>query len=126
VAMGAGGSETAIAAADIALADDDLRRLIFLRGLSRQTVRVIRQNYRLAVATDLVGSLMAVWGRLTPVLGGLMHLGHAAAISLNSGRLLTWKPPRRRRKKPGAPSVRSTSRAGSKSSAGEATKHLGR
>ncbi|MGB7910987.1 MAG: HAD-IC family P-type ATPase, partial [Desulfobaccales bacterium] len=58
VAMGAGGAEAAIAAADIALADSDLSRLLFVRRLSRQTLRVIEQNYWLAVSTDLLGALL--------------------------------------------------------------------
>lgn len=92
VAMGAGGSEAAVATADIALADDDLRKLVFVRQLSQQTRRVIRQNFWLAVTTDLLGSVLAVWGRLSPVLGGMLHVGHALAISANSARMLTWQP----------------------------------
>jgi len=101
VAMGAGGSEAAVAAADISLADDDLHKLIFLRQLSLQTVRVIHQNYWLALTTDLVGAALALWGRLSPVVGGLIHVGHAAAILANSGRLLTWKPADRGRRAAG-------------------------
>jgi cation-transporting P-type ATPase C len=92
VAMGAGGSEPAIAAADIALADDDLRKLIFVRELSQQTLRVIQQNYWLAVGTDLAGSVLALVGILSPLMGGVLHVSHAAAITANSGRLLTWQP----------------------------------
>lgn len=92
VAMGAGGSEPAIAAADIALADDDLRKLIFVRQLSQQTLRVIQQNYWLAVGTDLAGSVLALVGILSPLMGGVLHISHAAAITANSGRLLTWQP----------------------------------
>ena len=66
VAMGAAGSETAIATADIALVDDDLRRLIFVRQLSRQTLCIIQQNYWLALTTDILGALLAVWGPLDP------------------------------------------------------------
>ncbi len=92
VAMGAGGSETAIATADIALVDDDLRRLIYLRQLSCQTLGIIQQNFLLALATDLLGAGLALTGRLTPMVGGVMHVGHAALISANSGRLLSWQP----------------------------------
>ncbi len=92
VAMGAGGSETAIATADIALVDDDLRRLIYLRQLSWQTLGIIQQNFWMALATDLLGVGLALTGRLTPVIGGLLHVGHAALISANSGRLLSWQP----------------------------------
>jgi cation-transporting P-type ATPase C len=92
VAMGAGGSEPAIAAADIALADDDLRKLIFVKQLSQQTLRVIQQNYWLAVGTDLGGSVLALVGLLSPLMGGVLHVSHAVAITANSGRLLTWQP----------------------------------
>jgi cation-transporting P-type ATPase C len=92
VAMGAAGSETAIATADIALVDDDLRRLIFVRQLSRQTLSVIQQNYWLALTTNIVGSLLAVTGRLTPVIGGVLHITHAGLIAANSTRLLSWQP----------------------------------
>ena len=92
VAMGAGGSETAIATADIALVDDDLRRLIFMRQLSQQTLIIIHENYWLALATNILGSLLAVLGRLTPVLGGLLHITHAGLIAANSTRLLSWQP----------------------------------
>jgi manganese/zinc-transporting P-type ATPase C len=91
VALGAAGSETAIATADIALVDDDLRRLIFVRQLSQQTLRVILQNYWLALTTNIAGSLLAVTGRLTPVIGGLLHITHAGLIAANSTRLLSWK-----------------------------------
>jgi cation-transporting P-type ATPase C len=92
VAMGAGGSEPAIAAADIALADDDLRKLIFVKQLSQQTLRVIQQNYWLAVGTDLGGSVLALVGLLSPLMGGVLHVSHAVAITASSGRLLTWQP----------------------------------
>lgn len=92
VALGAGGSEAAIAAADIALVDDDLNKLIYLRQLSCQTLSIIHQNFWLALATDCLGAGLAVVGRLTPVIGGLLHVGHAALISANSGRLLSWQP----------------------------------
>jgi heavy metal translocating P-type ATPase len=92
VAMGAAGSETAIATADIALVDDDLRRLIFVRQLSRQTLCIIQQNFWLALTTDILGALLAIMGHLTPVIGGLMHITHAGLIAANSTRLLSWQP----------------------------------
>jgi cation-transporting P-type ATPase C len=93
VAMGAGGAEAAIAAADIALADSDLSRLLFARRLSRQTLRVIEQNYWLAVSTDIGGALLVIAGRLGPLIGGAIHVLHTLGILLNSSRLLGWQPP---------------------------------
>jgi cation-transporting P-type ATPase C len=59
--MGAGGAETALVAADITLVDNDLQKLLFVRQLSRRTRQVIEQNYWIAVSTDLLGALLALW-----------------------------------------------------------------
>jgi cation-transporting P-type ATPase C len=92
IAMGAGGSEVAVEAADIALADNNLKRLIRLRQLSRQTLRVVEQNHWLAVSTNGVGILLAAAGRLSPLTAGLFHVVHTLGIMLNSRRLLRWVP----------------------------------
>jgi manganese/zinc-transporting P-type ATPase C len=93
VAMGAGGAEAAIAAADIALADSDLSRLLYARRLSRQTLTVIEQNFWGAISTDIIGALLIIWGRLGPLAGGAIHVLHTLGILLNSSRLLGWQPP---------------------------------
>jgi cation-transporting P-type ATPase C len=100
VAMGAGGAEAAIAAADIALADSDLSRLLFVRRLSRQTLRVMEQNYWLAVSTDLFGALLVIAGRLGPLMAGAIHVVHTLGIFLNSSRLLGWQPPQEKSELP--------------------------
>jgi cation-transporting P-type ATPase C len=92
VAMGAGGAEVAIEAADIALADSNLERLIALRQLSHQSLRVVEQNYWLAVSTNVIGVVFGFAGWLSPVMGGLLHIAHTLGIVLNSSRLLGWKP----------------------------------
>jgi cation-transporting P-type ATPase C len=92
IAMGAGGDEAALVAADITLVDNDLQKLLLIRQLSRQTRQVIEQNYWIAVSTDLLGALLALLGRLTPVRASAIGLGHALGIFLNSSRLLTDKP----------------------------------
>jgi heavy metal translocating P-type ATPase len=92
IAMGAGGDEAALVAADITLIDNDLQKLLLIRQLSRQTRQVIEQNYWIAVSTDLLGALLALVGRLTPVRASAIGLGHALGILLNSSRLLRIKP----------------------------------
>ena len=92
VAMGAGGAEVAIEAADIALVDSDLMRLVNLRKLSRKTMQVIEENHWMAVSTNIVGVFLGATGRLAPLWGGLLHVIHSLGIMLNSSRLLSWKP----------------------------------
>lgn len=91
IAMGAGGSDVAIEVADIALADSEMRNLVHLRDLSAATLRVAEQNYYLAVGTNLAGVVLGAVGRLTPAMGGLIHIAHTVGIMLNSARLTGFR-----------------------------------
>ena len=93
VAMGAGGAEVALEAADIALADANLDGLVKVRNLSHQTMKIIDQNHYFAVSTDLMGAALGMVGMLSPVMAGMIHIIHTAGILVNSGRLLSWEPP---------------------------------
>ena len=93
IAMGAGGAEVSMEAADIALADSNLEGLMMVRNLSHKTMQVIEQNHYFAVSTDLMGAGLGMLGLLSPVMAGLIHIIHTGGILLNSGRLLNWEPP---------------------------------
>ncbi|MCP4576846.1 MAG: cation-translocating P-type ATPase [Deltaproteobacteria bacterium] len=93
VAMGAGGAEVSIEAADIALVDSELERLVTLRQLSGKTLRTIEQNYYLATSTNVLGIFMGAFGYLSPVMAGMLHIVHTFGILANSSRLLNWKAP---------------------------------
>ena len=87
IAMGLGGTDVALEAAEIALAGDDLRRLLDLRDLSRQAVRVIRQNYGMSIAVNATGLLVGAGGALSPVAAALLHNGSSLAVVANSARV---------------------------------------
>jgi cation-transporting P-type ATPase C len=93
VAVGAGGSEAAIQAADIALVDGNLYRLIYVRSLSEHTLNVIAQNHWFAIITDVSGAVLGLLGYLSPIMSGLSHVLHTGVIFVNSSRVLAWKPP---------------------------------
>jgi len=93
VAIGAGGAEVALEAADIALADANLEGLIKVRNLSHQTMKVIDQNHYFAITTDLGGAALGMLGMLSPVMAGMIHIFHTAGILFNSSRLLSWELP---------------------------------
>jgi cation-transporting P-type ATPase C len=92
VAMGAGGSEAAIESADITLAASDLEDLVILRLLARKAMITVEQNYRLATTTNIAGILLAAAGWLSPILAGVLHVGHTLGIMLNSSMLIRWEP----------------------------------
>ena len=93
IAMGVGGAEVAMEAADIALADSDLEGLMKVRNLSHKTMTIIDQNHYMAVSTDLIGAALGMMGVLSPIMAGMIHIFHTGGILLNSGRLLSWEPP---------------------------------
>jgi cation transport ATPase len=92
IALGAGGAEAAIEAADIALVDNRLERLVFTRQLSHRTLRIIQQNHWFAVTTDLFGAIFAIIGLLPPILTGATHIVHTLTILTNSSRILSVQP----------------------------------
>ena len=70
IAMGAAGSEVAIHSATIALMNNDLRRLPFLLRLSRETRRVINQNFLLGICFVIGGLVLAAMKLYQPDPGG--------------------------------------------------------
>ncbi|MDY4254583.1 MAG: cation-translocating P-type ATPase [Oscillospiraceae bacterium] len=88
IAMGAMGSDTAIASADIALMNNDLRNLPFLVRLCRKTKKTIYANIVIAFSISFVMIFLAAAGVISPVTGAFLHNIGAFIVLLNSGRIL--------------------------------------
>ncbi len=88
IAMGAAGTDVAVETADIALAGDDLSRLLDVRALGRASVGVIRQNYGLAIAVNAVGLIVGAGGALSPVLAAVLHNASSILVVGNSSRMI--------------------------------------
>ncbi|HVL98356.1 MAG TPA: cation-translocating P-type ATPase [Egibacteraceae bacterium] len=88
IAMGAGGSDVAIEAADVALAGSHLPEVVRLVELGRQTLRVVRQNYGLAIGVNTIGLLAGAGGVLDPMLAAVLHNASSVAVVSNSARLV--------------------------------------
>jgi Cd2+/Zn2+-exporting ATPase len=91
VAMGRGGTDLAVEAADVSLVADELERLPHLLGLSRSALRAIRQNlvFSLGVLALAVG--LTIPGILTPVTGALLHELSSIPVIANSARLIAQR-----------------------------------
>ena len=88
VAMGAAGSEVAIQSATIALMNSDLRRLPFLVRLSRQTRKVINQNFLFGILFIIVGMILASYGVINPIVAAVLHNAGSLIVVFNSARLV--------------------------------------
>ncbi|MGP5558718.1 heavy metal translocating P-type ATPase [Corynebacterium flavescens] len=73
VAMGAAGSPAAIETADIALMADKLPRLPYALGLAQRTVRTMRVNIGIALATVTILLAGVLLGGVTMSIGMLVH-----------------------------------------------------
>ena len=92
IAMATGGTDVAIDAAGLTLASGDLRDVASTIQLSRETVRVIRQNYGLSFALNGIGVIAGLLGYLNPLLAAVLHNAGAIAVVANSSRLIRYKP----------------------------------
>lgn len=94
IALGVTGSEVAIEAADIALVEDSLAGVLYVRDLSQQTIKIVNQNFAIATGTNIAGVVAGALGIMEPVAAGLLHIVHTLGIMANSGRLLKYAPDR--------------------------------
>ncbi len=91
IAMGLAGTDVAVETADVALANDDLQRLLDVGDLGARAVDVIRQNYGMSIAVNAAGLLIGAGGALSPVLAALLHNASSVAVVANSSRLIRYR-----------------------------------
>ena len=87
-AMGAAGTATALETADIAIMDDDPRKIADFIGLSHSAGAVLKQNIGLALGIKLVFLLLAVTGRATLWMAVFADMGASLLVVFNGLRLL--------------------------------------
>ena len=88
VAMGVAGTDVALETADIALMADDLSKLSFAMRLSRQTLRIIRQNIWFSIAVKAVFLVLAVSGWATLWMAVAADMGASLVVIANGLRAL--------------------------------------
>ncbi|UXA08213.1 manganese-exporting P-type ATPase CtpC [Mycobacterium sp. SMC-2] len=91
IAMGLAGTDVAVETADVALANDDLHRLLDVRDLGARAVDVIRENYGMSIAVNAVGLVIGAGGALSPVLAAILHNASSVAVVANSSRLIRYR-----------------------------------
>jgi len=87
-AMGAAGTDTALETADVALMDDDLRKLADFIEISRKTHAILLQNIVLALGIKAVFFVLALMGLATLWMAVFADMGASLIVVFNGLRLL--------------------------------------
>jgi Cd2+/Zn2+-exporting ATPase len=87
-AMGASGTDTAIETADVAIMDDDLRKIPAFIRLSRTTAVILKQNITLALGIKAIFLVLTLMGRGTMWMAVFADMGASLLVVLNGLRLL--------------------------------------
>ena len=88
IAMGSIGSDAALETADVALMDDDLRKIPALIRLSRSTHRILLQNISFALGLKAVFLILTLLGYGTMWMAVFADMGASLLVVLNGLRLL--------------------------------------
>jgi Cd2+/Zn2+-exporting ATPase len=88
LAMGAAGSDAAIETADVAIMDDDLRKIAAFIRLSRRSVAILRQNIALALGLKGLVLALTVCGYGSMLLAVFADMGTSLLVIGNGLRVL--------------------------------------
>lgn len=73
---------------DIALVDDEVRKLPHLVALSRRMMTTIKINMSFSMGLNFLAIVLAIIGTLNPVVGALVHNAGSVLVITNSAFLL--------------------------------------
>ena len=89
IAMGGGGTQAALEAADIALMTDDLGKIAAARAIARRAYRTVQENLFVGVGVvHVLGITAALLGWIGPIQAAIIHLGPDVLVFVNSVKLL--------------------------------------
>lgn len=88
IAMGAAGSDVALASSSIVLMNNELERIPFLIRLSEVARSIVYQNISIATAIIIGGGLVAGCGHLSPAAAAMLHFSGTVLVALNGARML--------------------------------------
>lgn len=91
IAMGGGGTDTAMETADIILMQDNLEKLPYTMRLSKRAIRIIKQNIWFSLIIKGIALALIFPGWLTLWMAVLSDTGAAIIVILNALRLLRVK-----------------------------------
>ena len=91
ITMGSIGSDAAIEASDVVIMDDDPRKVAIAMGISRKTMRIIRQNIYFTLIVKFLFLGLSAIGLVNMWLAIIADVGVMIVAVLNSSRALSYR-----------------------------------
>ena len=90
-AMGAGGTDTALETADVAIMEDNLNKLPLFVKLSQVTSRILVQNISFSISIKIIFFILSLFGLATLWMAVFADMGASLIVVFNGLRLLKFK-----------------------------------
>lgn len=94
IAMGASGTDVAVEAADVALMNDKLDRVVDFILISRAVINRVKTNIFLSIVYNVVGIALGAFGLLSPIVAIIFQEAGCISVVVSST-LLLWVKPKR-------------------------------
>lgn len=91
IAMGGVSSDIAVDATDIAPVDDETKELPHLIALSKRMMTAIKVNMSFSMGLNFLAVILAITGKINPVIGALVHNAGSVLVISSSALLLKWR-----------------------------------
>ena len=91
IAMAGAGTDVATEASDIAIMNDDVSSVAYVKRLASSCLNTIRFNITLSMTINFVAVLLGVLGLMSPVVGALVHNAGSLLVVLNAALLYDRK-----------------------------------
>jgi cation-transporting P-type ATPase C len=88
IAMGGTRTDIAMEASDITITGDNPLMIPAIIRLARKTMKIVRQNFAIAIGVNTVGLMLGSMGVIPTFWGAVLHNATTIAVVLNSGRIL--------------------------------------
>ena len=88
IAMDVLNSDITVEAADMAILDGDMRKVVSAVKLSRRVLSTVKTNITIAMCVNLIAVVLSLLGILNPATGALAHNLNSVLVVLNSALLL--------------------------------------
>ena len=92
ISLGSKSTDIAIETSDVVISRDDPMMIYAMRRLSRETMRIVQQNFALVVGINTVGLILGASSGISVMMSALMHNMSTILVVANSLRLMFFPP----------------------------------